>query len=184
MVRCNANSTGGIHNRKALVPKKLRPSNDIKKNHTKCDEAIKQVWNLMPQQAFTFLQETPSARINVQSLAQFWSAPTVVEYTSMPRADGVCSMSFSTALNYLNEGKVQLARTLMLNGAFILECRVRRCHLSWLGMYVHYSIMGPVCTLFSRFAGLPYSIENTHSHHCRPVSTAYQRAEYLRTRTV
>ena len=92
-------------------------------------EVIDRTWLYIPIEAKAFLFERIKSRryCGFHELAEFWSSPSVIEYTRgdiTGRSGSVCGASWFIALNYLKLGKVQDARVLTLNGSFLHQCTV------------------------------------------------------------
>ena len=96
-------------------------------------EVVGRHWKSLPAQAKPFLLESPTSAIDIHGLANFWSNPSVVEYTrggnavaacgswSSPgvaectrggNAIASCGASWFIALAYLKNGMEKEARTL------------------------------------------------------------------------
>mmetsp|Transcript_10798 Transcript_10798/g.19544 ORF Transcript_10798/g.19544 Transcript_10798/m.19544 type:complete len:487 (-) Transcript_10798:31-1491(-) len=80
-------------------------------------------WKSLPEQARSFLLETPVESLTIHSFAKFWSSPRMIEYALNHRLARIVSdASMSIALNSLYLGKEKESRALMRNGAFFLDC--------------------------------------------------------------
>lgn len=100
------------------MPKSCSNANNI----VLSQEAIDRHWGVLPSEAKKFILGAANCMFPLWKLVNFWSLPPNIESTRGNLAGSICGAAWYLALVYLKQNRLNEARALTINGAFLHQC--------------------------------------------------------------